>query len=346
MVKFVQYLRNVIPFLQLPRQMRRLTFYSEGKNYWGYLEPLLTELLALSDVPVCYISSDADDPGLLLVHPNYRKFVIDEGHVRDWLFSNIETDVFVMTMPDLHQYQVKSSRHAVHYVYVQHVPNILETAANGGFQVEVATPSILIKAQESYSQFFFIHRPYDSKTNLQVVIDYQTGFVFDLTFFRSVPKILKELVYNGGRWRLSRLYTPNLGLSFNHHASVHFLADVTHRFMLSEQPGVYKLFHLVTPHAPFVTNSNCGYSEKELDREYMNIYNQTRCALIHLVKLLDKFKSSGIYDSATILVHGDHGIRLPFRDLETDPDDDAREFPHPIGNSNPLLLINPPRWTG
>ena len=120
MVKFVQYLRNVIRFLQLPGQMRRLTFYSEGKNYWGYLEPLLTELLALSDVPVCYISSDADDPGLLLEHPNYRKFVIDEGHVRDWLFSNIETDVFVMTMPDLHQYQVKRSRHAVHYVYVQH----------------------------------------------------------------------------------------------------------------------------------------------------------------------------------------------------------------------------------
>ena len=78
------------------------------------------ELLALSDVPVCYLSSDEDDPGLLLAHPNYRKFVIDEGHVRDWLFSNIETDVFVMTMPDLHQYQVKRSKHAVHYVYVQH----------------------------------------------------------------------------------------------------------------------------------------------------------------------------------------------------------------------------------
>ena len=120
MVKFIRYLRTVIRFLQLPRQTRRLTFYSEGKNYWGYLEPLVTKVLALSDVPVCYISSDADDPGLLLEHPNYRKFVIDEGHVRDWLFSNIETDVFVMTMPDLHQYQVKRSRHAVHYVYVQH----------------------------------------------------------------------------------------------------------------------------------------------------------------------------------------------------------------------------------
>ena len=120
MVKFIQRLRNVIRFLHLPRQSRRLAFYSEGKNYWGYLEPLITAVLAAPDASVCYISSDEDDPGLLLAHPNYRKFVIDEGHVRDWLFRNIETDVFVMTMPDLHQYQVKRSRHAVHYVYVQH----------------------------------------------------------------------------------------------------------------------------------------------------------------------------------------------------------------------------------
>ena len=120
MVKFIHYLCNVIRFLQLPRQTRRLVFYSEGKNYWPHLEPLVAEVLALSDMPVCYISSDEDDPGLLPAHPNYRKFVIDEGHVRDWLFRNIETDVFVMTMPDLHQYQVKRSVHAVHYVYVQH----------------------------------------------------------------------------------------------------------------------------------------------------------------------------------------------------------------------------------
>ena len=120
MFRFVQHLCNVIRYIQLPGDARRLTFYSEGKNYWPHLGPLVVEVLALSDVQVCYISSDEDDPGLLLAHPNYRKFVIDEGHVRDWLFRNIETDVFVMTMPDLHQYQVKRSRHAVHYVYVQH----------------------------------------------------------------------------------------------------------------------------------------------------------------------------------------------------------------------------------
>jgi len=77
-------------------------------------------MLATSNIPVCYISSGEDDPGLFLEHPNYRTFKIDEGFVRNWLFENIETDVMVMTMPDLHQYQVKRSKHKVHYVYTQH----------------------------------------------------------------------------------------------------------------------------------------------------------------------------------------------------------------------------------
>jgi len=117
---FFRHIRNVIALSQLPKNKRRLTFYSEGKNYWPHLEGLVKEVLATSDIPVCYISSGEDDPGLFLEDPNYQTFQIDEGFVRNWLFENIETDVMVMTMPDLHQYQVKRSKHKVHYVYVQH----------------------------------------------------------------------------------------------------------------------------------------------------------------------------------------------------------------------------------
>ena len=117
---FIRHIQDVMRFMQLPKEQRRLTFYSEGKNYWPHLEGLIREVLATSDIPVCYISSGKDDPGLFLEHANYLTFKIDEGFVRNWLFENIETDVMVMTMPDLHQYQVKKSKHKVHYVYVQH----------------------------------------------------------------------------------------------------------------------------------------------------------------------------------------------------------------------------------
>lgn len=120
MIRFIHHLCEVMRFIQLPKAQRRITFYSEGKNYWPHLERLVLEILTTSNISVCYISSGKDDPGLFFRHKNYKTFKVDEGFIRNWLFENIDTDVMVMTMPDLHQYQVKRSKHKVHYVYVQH----------------------------------------------------------------------------------------------------------------------------------------------------------------------------------------------------------------------------------
>ena len=117
---FFFHLKNAIAYSQLPKGRRRLTIYSEGKNYWSYLGGLLQTILDTSEVHVCFVTSCKDDPGLEIDHPRLQSFVIGEGFVRDWMFANMDTDVVVMTMPDLGQYQVKRSAHPVHYVYVQH----------------------------------------------------------------------------------------------------------------------------------------------------------------------------------------------------------------------------------
>ena len=117
---FFSHLKNVIAYNQLPKSHRRLTIYSEGKNYWSYLRGLLQTILDTSDIPVCFVTSSPTDPGLKIEHPRLQTFVIGEGFVRDWIFANMDTDVVVMTMPDLGQYQVKRSSHPVHYVYIQH----------------------------------------------------------------------------------------------------------------------------------------------------------------------------------------------------------------------------------
>lgn len=111
---------NTIGFLHLPRATRRLVFYSEGRNYWPHLKGLVFECLAKAEVPVVYLTSDFGDPGLDLEHSNFKGFVIGDGGIRTWLFENVDTDVMVMTMPDLNTYQIKRSRYNVHYVYVQH----------------------------------------------------------------------------------------------------------------------------------------------------------------------------------------------------------------------------------
>jgi hypothetical protein len=117
---FISHISSVVAFNQLPPERRQIVFYSEGGTYWVHLSALLKEVLASDRVGVCYISSNVDDPGLKLQHPRLSTFRIDEGAIRNWLFESIDTRVMVMTMPDLHQYQVKKSRHRVHYVYTQH----------------------------------------------------------------------------------------------------------------------------------------------------------------------------------------------------------------------------------
>ena len=57
----IRHMHDIMRFLQLPKSQRRLTFYSEGKNYWPHLEGLIKEVLATSDIHVCYISSDKDE---------------------------------------------------------------------------------------------------------------------------------------------------------------------------------------------------------------------------------------------------------------------------------------------
>ena len=117
---FIRHLMDVTSITGLPRSQCKIVFYSEGKSYWVHLEGLLKELLNQINTPVCYVTSSKDDPGLYYKHPNLRSFKVDVGGCRNWLFKNIDTDIMVMTTPDIETYHVKKSKYPVHYVYVQH----------------------------------------------------------------------------------------------------------------------------------------------------------------------------------------------------------------------------------
>ena len=120
MLKFLKQLNSMVGFMKLPKAQKRVVFYSEGPDYWPHLSGLVIELLKITNIPICYISSNKNDPGLQLTSPNYRTFYIADGYPTTVLFANIETDVMVMTMPDLDTYHLKRSKYKVHYVYIQH----------------------------------------------------------------------------------------------------------------------------------------------------------------------------------------------------------------------------------
>ena len=69
---------------------------------------------------ICYLSSSRTDPGLSLRHSRLNSFFIGSGFIRNYLFETIDTQLLILTMPDLGNFQIKRSRHDVHYVYTQH----------------------------------------------------------------------------------------------------------------------------------------------------------------------------------------------------------------------------------
>ena len=116
----IRHFAEAVKFVGLPREQRCIVFYSEGREYWTHLGDILERTLEQCEGGVCYLTSDPDDPGLQMRHPALRTFVTDRSHFRDWLLNSLETDVCVMTMPDLDRLQVRRSSKTAHYVYAPH----------------------------------------------------------------------------------------------------------------------------------------------------------------------------------------------------------------------------------
>ena len=107
-------------FKRLPPEWRNIVFYSESGQDWHQFAGLIEQLNGPLDRKVCYVTSDRHDAGLAREHPNYRAFCIPEGLFLTIFFQVNRSDVFVLTMMDLDNLQLKRSLHPVHYVYLFH----------------------------------------------------------------------------------------------------------------------------------------------------------------------------------------------------------------------------------
>jgi YidC/Oxa1 family membrane protein insertase len=107
-------------FKRLPWAWRNIVFYSESGQDWHQFSGLLEELNGPLGRKTVYVTSDPADPGLSRAHENYRALLIPEGLFLTIFFQVNQSDVFVLTMMDLQNLQLKRSLHPVHYVYLFH----------------------------------------------------------------------------------------------------------------------------------------------------------------------------------------------------------------------------------
>ena len=112
--------QGFLRFQMLSKEQRRVVFYSEGKQYWVHLEPMVKQLSGAENIQVCYVSSGKDDPGLHQNNKNILPFYIGENTARTFFFHALDAKVLLMTMPDLQTFHIKRSIYPVNYVYVFH----------------------------------------------------------------------------------------------------------------------------------------------------------------------------------------------------------------------------------
>lgn len=116
----LHFLRDYVRFRGLAAERRRLVVYSEGPASWPHLGPVVHALLARHELPLAYVSSAANDPGLQLAHLRMQGFLIGDGHVRTMFFNTLDADTLLTTMPDLGSFHLKRSAGTRQYVYLHH----------------------------------------------------------------------------------------------------------------------------------------------------------------------------------------------------------------------------------
>jgi CDP-Glycerol:Poly(glycerophosphate) glycerophosphotransferase len=119
-LRFLDSWREHRRFHHLSPEQRNLVFYAESGHDWHHFEPLVARLTGELGRTVCYVSSDPEDPGLRREDERLLRFCIPPGSMRIVFFQLLDADVFVLTMLDLGNFELRRSVHPVHYVYLFH----------------------------------------------------------------------------------------------------------------------------------------------------------------------------------------------------------------------------------
>ena len=158
----------------------------------------------------------------------------------------------------------------------------------------------------------------------------------DLGLFQMSPVVLRQQVYDDGRWFVRKLLTGAVS-----HSGI--LDVFIEKMQAGANPDSYNYFHHAGAHAPLIFDRNCNYVGPQ-PVDFANEGEQARCTLIQLEKMIQALKKSGVYDQTMIVVNGDHGTPwLPSsfsgQSGEIVPD-------YLMGMASVFLFIKPPAARG
>lgn len=102
---------------------KHIMFYSEKSGFYKYYKDIIEQLLKISDVTIHYVTNDFNDVIFEIAknEPRIKPYFISLKKTALFMML-VETDIFVMTTPDLDKYYLKRSfiKKDTEYIYVPH----------------------------------------------------------------------------------------------------------------------------------------------------------------------------------------------------------------------------------
>lgn len=223
--------------------------------------------------------------------------------------------------------------------------NLYTLLHDNGYAVDIASPLWWNLKRDFFASYYPVPVPFAS---LEETIRSTAWYLFDLSLFRQVPYWLKSTIYRNGAWRFSSQFAAHPEQQFQHFAHSAFMRDLAAKARVGRATPTYKVIHLISPHAPLVSNAECGYTGRELYVSEESFFNQSRCTVIEVDRLFDRLKALGIYDDMLILVHGDHGGGIAFEMIAEDGEltSSSVALENLWGNPLPLVLVKKPAARG
>lgn len=100
---------------------KELIFYSEKSGFYKYFKNVIEYIVEHSDIVIHYITSDPKDVIFSQGHPQIKPYFIDDNRLIP-LFMKVDSEIMVMTTPDLDNFHLKRSyvKKDVEYIYMVH----------------------------------------------------------------------------------------------------------------------------------------------------------------------------------------------------------------------------------
>lgn len=103
---------------------KKIVVYSEKNGFYKYYKNIIEEIIRRTNIVIHYITNDPQDEVFQMESDQFKPYYIGENRMIV-LMMKMETDIMLMTTPDLENFQLKRSyvKKDIEYVYVPHDVN-------------------------------------------------------------------------------------------------------------------------------------------------------------------------------------------------------------------------------